>query len=126
MSTQKLSAKTLIDAKLASTTATDAPAITFDTAALDSDRTITFPNLSLTLVGTDATQTMSNKVIKDLILADGTTPTKRVSSTWIINLNLSTINFEFPGQNINQATGSSTLATTNATQKLSNKELNRV
>ena len=125
VSTQKLSAKTLIDAKFASTTATDAPAITFDTAALDSDRTITFPNLSLTLVGTDATQTMSNKVIKDLILADGTTPTKRI----IFNLDnqFESLNyqFQFPGQNINEATGPSTIATTNATQKLSNKELNR-
>ena len=126
VSTQKLSAKTLIDAKFASTTATDAPAITFDTAALDSDRTITFPNLSLTLVGTDATQTMSNKVIKDLILADGTTPTKRI----IFNLDnqFESLNyqFQFPGQNINEATGPSTIVTTNATQKLSNKELNRV
>lgn len=126
VSTQKLSAKTLIDAKFASTTATDAPAITFDTAALDSDRTITFPNLSLTLVGTDATQTLSNKVIKDLILADGTTPTKRI----IFNLDnqFESLNyqFQFPGQNINEATGPSTIVTTNATQKLSNKELNRV
>lgn len=126
VSTQKLSAKTLIDAKFASTTATDAPAITFDTAALDSDRTVTFPNLSLTLVGTDATQTLSNKVIKDLILADGTTPTKRI----IFNLDnqFESLNyqFQFPGQNINEATGPSTIATTNATQKLSNKELNRV
>ena len=126
VSTQKLSAKTLIDAKFASTTATDAPAITFDTAALDSDRTITFPNLSLTLVGTDATQTLSNKVIKDLILADGTTPAKRV----IFNLDnqFESLNyqFQFPGQNINEANGPSTIATINATQKLSNKELNRV
>ena len=126
VSTQKLSAKTLIDAKFASTTATDAPAITFDTAALDSDRTVTFPNLSLTLVGTDATQTLSNKVIKDLILADGTTPTKRI----IFNLDnqFESLNyqFQFPGQNINEANGPSTIATTNATQKLSNKELNRV
>lgn len=126
VSTQKLSAKTLIDAKFASTTATDAPAITFDTASLDSDRTVTFPNLSLTLVGTDATQTLSNKVIKDLILADGTTPTKRI----IFNLDnqFESLNyqFQFPGQNINEATGPSTIATTNATQKLSNKELNRV
>jgi hypothetical protein len=126
VSTQKLSTKTLIDAKFASTTATDAPAITFDTAALDSDRTITFPNLSLTLVGTDATQTLSNKVIKDLILADGTTPTKRI----IFNLDnqFESLNyqFQFPGQNINEANGPSTIATINATQKLSNKELNRV
>jgi hypothetical protein len=126
VSTQKLSTKTLIDAKFASTTATDAPAITFDTASLDSDRTITFPNLSLTLVGTDATQTLSNKVIKDLILADGTTPTKRI----IFNLDnqFESLNyqFQFPGQNINEANGPSTIATINATQKLSNKELNRV
>ncbi len=126
VSTQKLSAKTLIDAKFASTTATDAPAVTFDTASLDSDRTVTFPNLSLTLVGTDATQTLSNKVIKDLILADGTTPTKRI----IFNLDnqFESLNyqFQFPGQNINEATGPSTIVTTNATQKLSNKELNRV
>lgn len=126
VSTQKLSAKTLIDAKFASTTATDAPAITFDTASLDSDRTITFPNLSLTLVGTDATQTLSNKVIKDLILADGTTPTKRI----IFNLDnqFESLNyqFQFPGQNINEANGPSTIATINATQKFSNKELNRV
>ena len=126
VTTQKLSAKTLIDAKFASTTATDAPAITFDTAALDSDRTITFPNLSLTLVGTDSTQTLSNKVIKDLILADGTTPTKRV----IFNLDnqFESLNyqFQFPGQNINEATGPSTIVTTNATQTLTNKELNRV
>lgn len=126
VTTQKLSAKTLIDAKFASTTATDAPAITFDTAALDSDRTVTFPNLSLTLVGTDSTQTLSNKVIKDLILADGTTPTKRV----IFNLDnqFESLNyqFQFPGQNINEATGPSTIVTTNATQTLTNKELNRV
>lgn len=126
VSTQKLSAKTLIDAKFASTTATDAPAITFDTAALDSDRTVTFPNLSLTLVGTDATQTLSNKVIKDLILADGTTPTKRIIFNLDYQFESLNYQFQFPGQNINEATGPSTIATTNATQKLSNKELNRV
>lgn len=126
VSTQNLSAKTLIDGKLASTTATDAPTATFDTSALDADRTITFPNLSLTLVGTDATQTMSNKVIKDLILADATTETKRVRLKCDNQFESLNYAFEFPGQNLNQTSGSSTLVTTNASQKLSNKELNRV
>jgi len=60
-----------------------------------------------------------------LILGDITTPTKRINfdiSNQFENLNYA---FKFPFQNMNQSTGSSEIATTNATQKLSNKELNR-
>jgi len=123
---QKLSSKTLIDAKFASTTDTNAPAVTFDTASLDADRTVTFPNLSITVTGTNATQTMSNKVIKDLILADGTDEAKRVRLTLANQTTNNNLPFQFPGANLNQSTGSSELVTINASQILSNKQLNRV
>jgi hypothetical protein len=126
VSTQKLSGKTLIDAKFASTTATDAPAITFDTASLTSDRTVVFPDLSLTLVGTDSTQSLSNKVIEDLILADGTTPTKRIIFNLTNQFESLNYQFQFPSENLNEPLNPSVLVTTNASQKLSNKELNRV
>ena len=126
VSFQKLLSKTLIDAKFASTTDTNAPAVTFDTASLDADRTVTFPNLSITVTVTDATQTMSNKVIKDLILADGADASKRVRLT--LDNQTSNLNnaFQFPSTDLNQSTGSSEIVSTNATQTLSNKQLNRV
>ena len=118
--------KTMVDLKLAADAETDTNWAQFNTDILTANRTITMPDTNITLVGTDATQTLSNKVIKDLILADGTTPTKRI----IFNLDnqFESLNyqFQFPGQNINEANGPSTIATINATQKLSNKELNRV
>ena len=124
-SIQTAAGKNFIDAKFTSSTATDTPKITFTTASLTADRIVTWPDLSITVVGEDSTQTMSNKVIQGLILADTTTATKRINfdlSNQFENINHP---FKFPFQNFNQATGSSEIVTTNATQKLTAKELNR-
>ena len=74
-SIQTAAGKNFIDAKFTSSTATDTPKITFTTASLTADRIVTWPDLSITVVGEDSTQTMSNKVIQGLILADVTTAT---------------------------------------------------
>ena len=124
-SNQTASGKNFVNCKFTSSTATDNPTVTYDTSALTSNRIATYPDLSGTVVYAEATQTLSSKVITGLILGDITTPTKRINfdiSNQFENLNYS---FKFPFQNMNQSTGSSEIVTTNATQKLSNKELNR-
>lgn len=117
--------KTFVDPKFA----TDAESGTFwaqvNTDALTANRTITVPDLSLTLVGLDTTQTLANKTVKDVIFADPTDVTKRVT---IKTDNLNTASnrlFQFPPTgNLNTGVEENNLIVSElATQEVSNKTL---
>ncbi len=117
--------KTFVDPKFA----TDAESGTFwaqvNTDALTANRTITVPDLSLTLVGLDTTQTLANKTVKDVIFADPSDVTKRVT---IKTDNLNTASnrlFQFPPTgNLNTGVEENNLIVSElATQEVSNKTL---
>ena len=117
--------KTFVDPKFA----TDAESGTFwaqvNTDALTANRTITVPDLSLTLVGLDTTQTLANKTVKDIVFADPTDVTKRVT---IKTDNLNTASnrlFQFPPTgNLNTGVEENNLIVSElATQEVSNKTL---
>ena len=95
-----------------------------NTDSLTANRTITVPDLSLTLVGTESTQTLENKTIENLILQDPADNTKKVSFS-VTNQNASSNEtFELPPTNdLNNGSDNSTLVTATATQNLSNKSL---
>ena len=116
--------KTLVDLKLA----TDADAATnwaqFNTDAITANRTITMPDTNITLVGTDATQILSNKTILSLILADSTDNTKKVTFDISNQNTLSNQVFKFPPTNLlNTGNDPNTIVSEVATQDLKNKSL---
>ena len=88
-SEQTLLTKTLVDLKLAANAETATNYAIFNTSALTANRTITVPDLSLTLVGTTTTQTISNKSYEGLLLVDNTDATKKISFN-VANANTST------------------------------------
>ena len=117
--------KTLVDPKFA----TDSESGTFwaqlNTDALTANRTITVPDLSLTLVGVDTTQTLANKTVKNIIFADPTDATKRIT---IQTDNLNTASnrvFQFPPTaDLNTDADDKNLFVSElATQEVSNKTL---
>ena len=117
--------KTLVDLKLATDAESGTYWAQFNTDALSANRTITIPDLSLTLVGVDTTQTLSNKTVKDIIFADPTDATKRVT---IKTDNLNTASnrvFQFPPtSDLNTAVDANNLIISElATQEVSNKTL---
>lgn len=95
---------------------------------LTSNHIIDLPNLSGTLATTDATQTFTNKVYQDLIIADNTDITKKVQWNLDNITSATTIQYGFPPTNdLNtESTDTNILVTDLATQDLSNKRLNRV
>ena len=95
-SEQTLLTKTLVDLKLAANAETATNYAIFNTSALTANRTITVPDLSLTLVGTTTTQTISNKSYEGLLLVDNTDATKKITFN-VANANTSTNEiFRFP------------------------------
>lgn len=116
--------KTFVDLKLASTSEPDEFWAQFNTSALTTNRTITVPDLNLTLVGTTTTQTLQNKTVESLILQDPQDTSKKI--TLSVN-NQSTISnrvFEFPPTSAlnTTITQNNTLVTTLATQVVYNKK----
>ena len=124
-SIQTILNKTLVDPKFATDSEAGTSYAIINTDALTDNRTITVPDLSLTLVGLDTTQSLTNKTIENLILNDSGDVTKRATfSTENQNTTTNRV-FEFPPtDNLNTTiSDNNTLVTTLATQKLSNKEL---
>ena len=121
---QTLLSKSLVNLKLVRNAETDAFWAQFNTDALTANRTITIPDVSLTLVGTDTTQTLTNKVIEtDLVFQDNVDNTKKFQFS-IANSNVQTNSiFQFPPTtNLNTNIGvNNTIVTETATQNLSNK-----
>ena len=120
---QKLLSKTLVNLKLAANTETATNWAQFNTAALTSNRTITVPDISLTLVGTDSTQTLQNKVIESLLLQDATDNTKKVTINLSNQQTLTTETLTFPPANVLNSGGTSIFVTETAQQTLINKSL---
>ncbi len=124
-STQTILNKTIVDPRFATDSEADTSYVIINTDSLTDNRTITVPDLSLTLVGLDTTQSLTNKTIENLILNDSGDITKRATFS-TANQNTTTNRvFEFPATDDLNTTISdnNTLVTTLATQKLSNKEL---
>ena len=95
-----------------------------NTDLLTANRTITVPDLSITLVGTDATQILQNKTIESLILQDSVDSSKKITFT-VANQNTSSNQlFEFPPTNVlNNGSDNNVLVTAKAEQTLLNKTL---
>ena len=88
--------KQFVDVKFAPTAEANAFYAQVNTSALTANRTITVPDLNVTLVGTGATQVLSNKSIQGLILADTTDVTKKLTFD-LSNVNTGTNQtLEFP------------------------------
>jgi hypothetical protein len=116
--------KTLVNPKLAATADSTSKA-TFDSSALTANRNITVPDTNITLVGTDATQILENKTVKNLILADDTDVTKKLNFD-LSNLNTATNRkLGFPSTDDLNTTVSDTnvIVLDKATQTLENKFL---
>ena len=93
-----------------------------NTDALTANRIITVPDLSLTLVGTDSTQTLKNKTVESLILQDNTDSSKKITFN-VSNQNASSNQtFEVPPTNdLNNGSDNNVFVTNTATAILSNK-----
>ena len=125
-SEQTLLTKTLVDLKLAANAETATNYAIFNTSALTANRTITVPDLSLTLVGTTTTQTISNKSYEGLLLVDNTDATKKISFN-VANANTSTNEiFRFPNtDNLNRGADTyNVLVSEKSAGELFNKSLN--
>ncbi len=122
---QILLSKTLVNLKLTSIADDTAFWAQFNTDALTANRILTVPDQSMTLVGEDSTQTLSNKSIKSLALADADDVTKRITFDVANSNTLTNQVMEFPpttALNTNVTTNN-TLVTELATQNLTNKTL---
>ena len=122
---QILLSKTLVNLKLTSIADDTAFWAQFNTDALTANRILTVPDQSMTLVGEDSTQTLSNKSIKSLALADPDDVTKRITFDVANSNTLTNQVMEFPPTtdlNTNVTTNN-TLVTELATQNLTNKTL---
>ena len=95
-----------------------------NTDALTANRIITVPDQSLTLVGTETTQTLQNKSVESLILQDGTDNSKKITFS-VTNQNASSNQtFEVPPTNdLNNGGGNNVFVTNAATQILSSKTI---
>ena len=125
-SEQTLLTKTLVDLKLAANAEAATNYAIFNTSALTANRTITVPDLSLTLVGTTTTQTISNKSYEGLLLVDNTDATKKISFN-VANANTSTNEiFRFPNtDSLNRGADTyNILVTEKSAGELFNKSLN--
>lgn len=124
VSTQTISNKTLVQPSFALNASTSNKVL-FDATLLTAARTVTFPDLSVTLVGTDSSQVITSKVYKDAIFADGTDVTKKVSFELSNILSGTNTAFTFPISTSLNTTGTSVLVTELATQTIKNKLYDR-
>ena len=125
-SEQTLLTKTLVDLKLAANAEAATNYAIFNTSAITANRTITVPDLSLTLVGTTTTQTISNKSYEGLLLVDNTDATKKISFN-VANANTGTNEiYRFPNtDSLNRGADTyNILVTEKSAGELFNKTLN--
>lgn len=121
---QTVLSKTFVNLKLAANAESDTNYAQFNTDALTANRTLTVPNQSLTLVGTDSTQILTNKSIASLILTDGTDTTKKLTFN-VSNVNTQTNEvIYFPDTpTLNSSGQRNTIVLERATQTLREKTL---
>ena len=116
--------KSFVDVKLVADAELNTNYAVFNTDALTANRTITVPNTNITLVGTDATQTLENKSIETLILQDPTDISKKITFSTANQNSSSNQTFEFPlTNNLNNGGNNNVFVSETATQNLSNKSL---
>lgn len=97
---------------------------TVNTDALTANRVITVPDLNLTLVGTDTTQTLQNKSIESLILQDPGDQSRKITFSVANQNSSSNQTFEFPlTDNLNNGGSNNVFVSEKATQTLSSKTL---
>ena len=123
---QTVLTKTFVQPKFTRNDSVGTEYFQFNTDALTTNRIITIPDLNLTLVGVNTTQTLTAKTIVNLILSDNIDVTKRMTFD-LSNINTQTNNsVGFPAtDSLNNAGATSILVTEKATQDLSNKTLIR-
>ena len=116
--------KSFVDVKFLTDSEIGTAWVQLNTDSLTANRTITVPDLSITLVGTDATQILQNKTVESLILQDGTDNTKKITFS-VTNQNASSNQtFEVPPTNdLNNGSDNNVFVTNAATQTLTNKTL---
>ena len=118
--------KTLVNPKFAANADSATNWVQWSAAGLTANRTINIPDLSLTLVGTDTTQVLTNKSIGGLIMQDTTDITRKINFDLSNQNSLTNTAFEYPSTgNLNNNAGAitSTIVTELATQQLQNKTL---
>jgi hypothetical protein len=119
--------KSFVNVKLVDDAEVGTSYAVFDTGDLTANRTITVPDQSLTLLGSDTTQTVTNKTYSGAIFADSTDTSKRLEFD-VTSSNPSTIRkIGIPTTNSLNTTSNqiNVLATESATQTLSNKTIVR-
>ena len=101
--------------------------IIFDQSLITQDRTVTFPDLNVIVVGEASTQTLTNKSYAGAVFQDTADTTKKVNFN-LTNLNTnSTLDFTFPEGSIafplNNGGNSNVIVAEQATQIVNNKIL---
>ena len=122
---QTVLSKTLVNPRFVSNADVGTSYAQISTGGLSGNRTITIPDLSLTLVGTDATQVLTNKSVGGLILQDTTDVTKKLNFSLANQNALTNTNYQFPATSLlnNGGNVTSTLVVELATQELKNKTI---
>ncbi len=122
-SEQTALSKTFVNLQLASTADTSDTA-QFNTDALTADRIITIPDSNITIVGTEATQTLSNKNVQQLTISDATDASKKITFNLFNQNTLTNSFYEFPEtDSLNTGGANSVVVTENAIQDLRSKTL---
>lgn len=101
--------------------------VIFDSSALTQNRTVSFPDLNVIVVGENSTQTLSNKTYKGAIFEDTADASKKITFA-LSNLNSNTnLQFTFPegslAEPLNNGTQSNVLVAERATQTLAYKTM---
>lgn len=96
----------------------------FNTSAITANRTITVPDISLTLLGTDSSQVVTNKIYGNAILASASDITKKINFSLENITDNTNETYQFPNNiALNNAGGNNILVTERAAQDLRNKTL---
>ena len=116
--------KSFVDIKFLADAEVGTSFATVNTDALTANRVITVPDLNVTLVGTDATQTLQNKSIESLILQDPGDVSRKITFSVENQNSSSNQTFEFPPtDNLNNGSDNNVFVSEKATQTLSSKTL---
>ena len=103
--------------------------VIFDSSLLTNNRTVTFPDLNIKVVGEASTQTLTNKVYKGAVFADIGDETRKIQLDLSNITDNQTYAFEFPNDDVAaplNTSGTNTLVSERKTQTLYNKTLELV
>lgn len=123
--------KNMVNPTFSNTPSTDENSPTryviFNSSVLTSDRTVTFPDLNVTVVGEASTQILTNKVYEGAIFQDTTESSKKITFA-LGNLNDNTnLQYTFPegslAEPLNNGTDANKLVAERATQTLAFKTM---